>query len=77
MCFNTKQECLTSSDCGEIRLDDDRVHTRDDSNQDNPLLDPSNEFSPAINDGGTSELTQNRKINESDLRRIIRKVIKS
>ena len=65
MCFNTKQECLASSDCGERRLDDDRVHTRDDSNQDNPLLDPS------------SELTQNRKINESDLRRIIRKVIKS
>ena len=78
MCFNTKQECLASSDCGERRLDDDRVHTRDDSSPtDSPVLSPSNEFSPAINDGGTSELTQNRKINESNLRRIIRKVIKS
>ena len=76
MCFNTKQECL-DSECSELSLDDKSFETKGSSVQsDSPILSPSDDSPIAFGDGGSEELSKSRKINESDLRRIIRKITK-
>jgi hypothetical protein len=69
MCFNTKQECLDSDCGGGINVDDKSFETKGSSSvqTDSPALSTSNEFSSP---------DDTRGINESDLRRIMRKITK-
>jgi len=75
MCFNSKQECLDSDCGGELSFDDKSFETKGGVQLDNPILSPSDD-SPISFGGGSEELSKSRKINESDLRRIIGKITK-
>ena len=76
MCFNSKQECLDSDCGGELSFDDKSFETKGGVQSDNPILSPSDDSPIAFGDGGSEELSKSRKINESDLRRIIGKITK-
>ena len=66
MCFNTKQECLASSECGLIRIDP--------KDPDETSAGLSNS---TVSNGESKELDNRSEIKELALRRIVGKIIKS